>query len=57
MEQTKPVVCEICGKPTKSGIDHPGAKVYHLECLMYSPEMVAARKRTQAACPEKAVKD
>jgi hypothetical protein len=27
-------VCEICGKPTIVGVEHPEAKVYHLECLM-----------------------
>lgn len=49
--------CDICGKPTESGVDHPDAKVYHRDCAYNLPEMQAVRELVKKACPEKVKKD
>lgn len=38
-------MCPVCGKPVDRGVDHPGADVYHMKCLMDRFEPIRAKMK------------
>lgn len=37
--------CPECGKPVDSGVEHPGATIYHMSCLMKAFEPIRAKQK------------